>query len=438
MIEFDDEIYNDIMIKLNELSQSSKGEVESGCEAVKGIFNGFYDDYPSSEVNGIKSNFTSHLAQINNLKSTINYSLLAYETCDNDLKDKANNLIDQLFDEKESMLAKRFKKCIDSIVYDDENGIKKYRDDASYGIVFDNLLPTYKYTDSDGKIWYYNNKKELIGISGNNAKMNYGGETFLVSFTENGALKLVDSDGNPINIFGDYNIDSVQYGVNQNVFRDHVDALLLDENIIRLLDQYIPNASIEEKKKYLNSIASSGCGYSSMANAIFKELEGREDKFLDTFGYQMYNIKMGNNSEPNMVDFNYEPVLLDLYNYKLDTEYSPYLAYDGMDNIDSIAKRNDGVYLGSTLINIFNRFNDKYHLFEENYEEILERNGYYSDMEFNLYYMNGEIFHLNSGGHVMTKIGELDDNRWIVSTYGQKLISEVNHPTLDWNYVSED
>jgi len=424
-IDYDEELYNTILTSLSKMSSSMSNNINGSCSNIKSVIDSFYDDYSSESVDNIKSSLSNHVNQIDVIRSNLNHSLLVYQACDNELKESANKLIDSLFDESETLLAKYFKKNIVSMIEVDDNNLMKYKENIDYKLIYENLIPTYQYIDENGNIMYFNNKKILIGTNNDNVKINYGGETFTISFLENNALKLLDSNNNPINIFGEYNIDSLQYGSNQKSFSDNIEQIINDENIIKLLDQYLPDASYDDRKKFLMSISPSGCGYSAMVNAIFKELEGQEDKYLDTFGYPMYDVRLSDNGVT--VDFNYEPLFVDLYTYKLEEGVS----------IDTIVERNEGVY-SARVKRIFDRFNDKYHLFEENYEEILERNGYCSDMGFNAYEMDGSPFFIDAGGHVMTKIGEIDDKHWIVSTMGKKIICEINNPNLEWHYDNED
>ena len=430
-IEYDEEEYNALLSSLNSISSDVTSGINSSCGEIKSIINDFYDNYSSSAIDGINNSLINHINQINNLQNTINYSLLAYQTCDKELEDVANRLIDQLFDNGEALLAKTFKNNVNKMTEIDSSNIMNYQENIDYQLVYEKLFPSHQYTDKDGNILYFNSKNVLIGTSNDNVKIMYGGEEFSVHFLENGALQLLDSNNKPISIFGDYNIDSKQYGSDQNSFQDNLDKLINDENIVNILNQYIPNDNLDLKKKYLVSIARSGCGYGSIANAVFNELTGHEDVFLDTFGYPMYNVKMNNEGIPNVVDFNYEPVLLDIYSFKIDPKYRYF------ESVEKVITEDEGVF-SKSVPQIFNRFNDKYHLFQDNYETVLERNGYYSDRDFNMYYLDGSPYYIGAGGHVMTKVAELDDKRWIVSSYGQKLISEINKPNLDWHYVSED
>lgn len=308
-IEYDEEAYNTILNSLNNIGSSHKGKFNNLCSNISSAVNSFPDKYSSGSIDDMGSSIEGHIDLMSSLSEMTNYSLLAYQACDNALKDNLNYLIDALFDEKE--LANDFKKSISYTIEDrDNDGILEYKLDTDFSSVSDNLIPMQIYQDEDGNILYFNNNGKLLNVDGSNIKINYGGENFILNFGKNGCAILKDHNGNPISIFGEYNISSGQYGGNQGVFFENGLALLKDENINNILNKYFEGASNEEKINYLTSIAFKGCGYVAFSNMVFKKMEGYEEDFNDKFGYPMYNIIYKNNEIS--VDYNYEPLTLEL------------------------------------------------------------------------------------------------------------------------------
>lgn len=136
-----------------------------------------------------------------------------------------------------------------------------------------------------------------------------------LSFDENGNITsgtFEDKNGNtvPIDIFGEYNNDSEQYGGSQMDFKNKVEELLQDPLIIARLKEYYPDATMEDYECYLLKICNVGCGYTALVNSLFKQYEGREKEFQEKFGFPMYDIQ-----ENGEIDFNYEYLILDYFNY---------------------------------------------------------------------------------------------------------------------------
>lgn len=130
----------------------------------------------------------------------------------------------------------------------------------------------------------------------------------------------------PISIFDDENSKIHQYGGNQKDFKKNFTTLIQDHLIYNELQNYYPITlfeSTEESmlfyKKYFNLINNYGCGYVSVANAVFHYFEGREKEFKNTFGYPMYKVDNKGN-----IDFNYEIFILKFFNYSiLNRDYLP-------------------------------------------------------------------------------------------------------------------
>ncbi|MBP5679329.1 MAG: hypothetical protein J6X28_05860 [Bacilli bacterium] len=119
-----------------------------------------------------------------------------------------------------------------------------------------------------------------------------------------------------ITIFDIGNIQSHQYGANQQDFRKHFEQLIEDPLIWNEMQKYYPVEDFESEEeayffyqKYFDLIYDSGCGYAAAANLIFRLYEGKEKEFEEKFGYPIYTIKN------NEIDFNYEMLMLEFFNY---------------------------------------------------------------------------------------------------------------------------
>ena len=118
-----------------------------------------------------------------------------------------------------------------------------------------------------------------------------------------------------------YNDLSNQYGANQEVFDYHFNKLIIDELIWNEIQNYFPienfdsyDEAIYFYKRYFNIIAECGCGYVAIANSIFNYFEGREQDFQETFKFPMYTIY-----DDNTIDYNYELLVLKVFNYSVIT-----------------------------------------------------------------------------------------------------------------------
>ena len=75
--------------------------------------------------------------------------------------------------------------------------------------------------------------------------LDFGGEKFTLSYDDNYNMIIKDKHNNPLNIFGEYNDPSGQYGGNQmDVSNPNA---LQDPNINALLEARFPGITPEEK-----------------------------------------------------------------------------------------------------------------------------------------------------------------------------------------------
>ncbi len=131
-IEFDEYTYNKIMTKLMNISGNVKSNIDSSCSNIQSIVNGFDDYYSLDGIDSIKQNIDTYLNSINELSENINYSILAYSACDKELIDKANYIIDELFNNDEK-LESRFKSIInDSIEDSNNNDIYTFKENTDF------------------------------------------------------------------------------------------------------------------------------------------------------------------------------------------------------------------------------------------------------------------------------------------------------------------
>ncbi len=136
------------------------------------------------------------------------------------------------------------------------------------------------------------------------------------SFTANGTKYTFDASGNIIkaepapSIFGEGNSAVGQYGGCQDDFYNNAYELSKDENIRRIINDRFGSVSEEQLESYLASISSYGCHFTAISNMVIQQYDGREQDFLNTFGYPMYKVDKNGN-----VDYNYEAMIADIHSY---------------------------------------------------------------------------------------------------------------------------
>ena len=420
-IDFDEDKYYNLMASLINIYNSNYKSMDSYFHNISNIIESFPDQYSNNQCDSILDNINNHLSELNTLQSNINYSLLAYQSCDQNLKNTLNNLIDSLF-ENDSFLSNDFKESLSSFVEDrNRDGILEYKLDTNFNDIFYNYLPVKKYVDEDGNSFFFNNCGKLLSISGDNIKINYGGEKFNLSLGNNGCIILRDMNGNPLNIFGDYNLETYQYGGNQLDFAYNGTDYLVNSTMNKIINHYFPSATDEEKLAFYEKISYCGCGYVALSNIAFKSMEGHEEEFLDKFGYSMYNISYDDFNNCLSVDYNYEPLILEMF--------SQSCLKSGYDNIKDATKLSEGADV-QTQHDLYDYLCDKYMINKYNNPNV----ECVSDFGFSLYDTNNMCYDDNYP-HVMVITDNSEDSQY-VSSWGQKYIYEqsVNKSYYDDYY----
>ena len=174
-----------------------------------------------------------------------------------------------------------------------------YSDGLCTNIYYPNGVVAEFLYDANGELYdvnYYTGKEEPISIYGEyNIPNLRKGETFNCYSNEP---------------YGVYQKLFVQYGGSQMAFRYLNEILLQDPIILKMLKETYPEADMEDYECYLSALCEHGCGYTAFINMVFENFEGREDEFEKTFGFPMYQV-----DDKGKVYFNYEYLILDLFNY---------------------------------------------------------------------------------------------------------------------------
>ena len=277
-----------------------------------------------------------------------------------------------------------------------------------------------------------------------------------LSFDRNGNIiggSYIDENENyiPIDIFGEYNVNAIQYGGSQMDFKYNIEKLLQDPLIIERLKEYFPNATMEDYECYLLKICNVGCGYTALINSLFEQYEGREQEFLDKFGFPMYDIK-----EDGTIDYNYEYLILDYFNYVWgNSGYSIEELYGdtGKDVQDGSLQEDQSYDKGKAtgtipkIDQLFSSFlKEKYNIVstidvsnwssatEDNYIDIynsLKKDDntsiILSAAGIDLYDMEGNLVYSNVGGHAMYITGIAEDGKIKVSSWGEEYIVDLSN-----------
>lgn len=305
---------------------------------------------------------------------------------------------------------------------------------------------------------------EIISVKNVETNMEYyleEGKTYFKSIIDReNNIKYKEIDGNiePVTLFDNVNIDSGQYGGDQMAFSRNTEELLKDPYIINELKNTFPNASMEDYELYLNKLCSVGCGYTALVNTVFNEYQGREKEFEQKFGYPMYTV----NSDGD-VDYNYEYMILDYFNYRnSNLGYSIQELYGDVEKnaVDGSISGDYGTgkaiaFSNASFSSIITYLKDRFDLdinLDERYLNsqanrtyVNSSNSFEYDSVISAYYdiktndntviigsgnykllrMDGSVATENGGGHCMTITGVTKDGNFIVSSWGDQYIFDI-------------
>ncbi|MGN0996886.1 MAG: hypothetical protein ACI4PG_08240 [Candidatus Ventricola sp.] len=201
---------------------------------------------------------------------------------------------------------------------------------------------------------------------------------------------------------------------------------------------------------YLKIMNQEGCGYTAMVNAIIVAYQGREQKFKETFGYDMYDA----NGYPN-----YDKLLVDIYSYTNNKVYDfssgeAEVEYLGDDTLERKKKwfspeeeifhfEENGVEpdtMGWKLDmflnkhNVANSYKESVSVTPENFDQyaqdgviVVGLRSYDKQSEWCMYDSNGERKSYSGvTGHAMVVVGVDDRGRYIVSSWGETYYVDPN------------
>lgn len=258
-----------------------------------------------------------------------------------------------------------------------------------------------------------------------------------------------------VSIFDESNISSNQYGADQSDFLSkNFKKLISDEYIWNQMQKYYPEESFSSTdeamdfyERYFSLINKTGCGYAAATNTVFKEYEGREEEFKNTFGYPMYKL-YGQDYDLN-VDFNYEYFMLDYFNYNFAGKYTLEQMEKGtklktyaedifnpnakstsakLNNMDKFLKDIYGIDSKATMSILENYTvleTDKIINYTLNTQSNLNDYVVYAGGGYDLYEMDGDLFVAEGGGHYMSIVDYTKDGNPIVSSWGRKYILDA-------------
>ena len=269
-----------------------------------------------------------------------------------------------------------------------------------------------------------------------------------------------------VSIFDINNIYSEQYGGRQSNFRNYTDTILSDPLIMEELEKTFPGSSYQEKYNYLCSMASVCCGYVDCSNSVFKNYEGREQDFYNTFGFSMYTVDENGNK-----NFNWELMTLKFFNYTWikETNWSLYDYYSNtsvkgfyannttsfenfmrdefgvnitdvhytFDDIGTMSNSSgfygDGEYMETNFTNFDEAIEAYNRIMETNPDSItINATGYELINKNNSY----DVFTSKNSSHAMTLIG-VEDGKFVVSSFGKEYyINPYNTDSVDFNVIN--
>lgn len=278
---------------------------------------------------------------------------------------------------------------------------------------------------------------------------------------ENKYISSMDKNG----IYSYNNYPIHRYGGNQGdlsaIDDDDVYKLLQNDYIVSKLKKIYPDATMEDYEAYLSKISSIGCGYTALANCIFKSFENMPTEFEKRFGYPMYYFDENGNKV-----MNYDNMIFDYFTYVWadGSGYSINQIVNGPQTSENVPNYNGRAQIDAEgahgtspdMLKVFSEFMEKnYNLkvdidykdgiandeLVEKVKAIKQKN----DMPiiwadgYNLNYLNGNNCLYDGGSHAMCVTNVTPDNEIIVSTWGDPYIidvSDVDKNVNEDNYIS--
>lgn len=127
-IEYDEDAYNKILSTLNSIDGN---EINGTCSNIENTISSFPDSYSEGLVSGVKSNINGHVDLIKSLSEMTNYSMLAYQACDDELCDILHTLVDSIFNDVNDFYSVAFKENIKNTI-ERNDGILEYKKDTEF------------------------------------------------------------------------------------------------------------------------------------------------------------------------------------------------------------------------------------------------------------------------------------------------------------------
>lgn len=343
---------------------------------------------------------------------------------------------------------------------------KAYQTNSSINSVNNTIKSTLNNSENKGiDEMNFNNNSSNTKINITDVKTDAFGNEWVYSKNHDG-IDIITVNGKPLDIFGEYNLSTSQYGGSQmdlvkSVYEKSDGTYnFTDKNIYNTLKKYFPDASDHDYYSYLQIIQNSACQYTACINSLFKQYEGREEEFYQTFGFPMYEVA------PNgYLDYNYEKLIVEYYSYvesKLNlqvkdidsvspaiesgTPYAQELFGEFLSqyNVEVDSGSNQYLINGSNNLNMFsnlltalNPFGDVNESFKIAY--LASQKGPNSHMilsaaNFNLYSVDnnqkGKLTDTGVGGHAMYVTGITNDGYLKVSSWGNEYAVDLSELPL--------
>jgi hypothetical protein len=286
-----------------------------------------------------------------------------------------------------------------------------------------NSVTYYYLEDGTPNAIYYHNSHVFVQFD------DLGNITYQRFNPDDGTLK-------PISIFDLENHNVKQFGADQGALYYNFDKAIKDPLIYEELQKYYPEdsfASIDEAmefyERYFSLINHNGCGYAGLTNIIFKEFERKELEFEQKFGFPMYTIDKNGD-----VDFNYELMILKIFNYcnagrgtieqmEEGNDYDTFLEDYFKSGFSTALKPEDiEEFLSSYGINSNSQFDRINHLLliTDNEHANERSQSLYSEWEYlmytgsgwSLYSLDGTLADDGDSGHYMVVTGFVGDSKY--------------------------